>query len=526
MNLFLLQAGDSLSGGSIFAILISIVVAVFFFMSVFFARRYKRCPSNRVLVVYGRVGGNRAAKCIHGGGTMVWPVIQDYYFLTLEPMTIEIDLTSALSRQNIRVNVPSTFTIGISTTPEILNNAAERLLGLSPQDIRDQASDIILGQLRLVIATLSIEEINQDREKFLDLITMNVGTELNKIGLGVINVNIRDITDESGYIEAIGRKAAAIAINQAKIEVAEADKNGSIGEAAAVRAKEVEVSNQHALADIGRKNAERDRRIQVAQLEAAGVKGENEAKANIAAYEASLQIGMRTAERDQRIQTATLEATGVEGENSAQANIAAYNATLEERQADASRRGEVALAAARRDVFLAEKEQETARLEKEQVVHQLIERKKVEIDAEAEAERIRRIAKGEADAILAKYTAEAEGIRKVLDAKAQGYENLLRICGENTNLAPTLLMVEKLPELVAEQVKAVQNLKIDKVTVWDSGPNGTGEGTTAGFLRGLIGALPPIHALAAQAGVELPGILGTVRDDKGANGVGGGAPHA
>jgi len=504
---------------------IAIPVAIFIFLSTFFARRYKRCPSNRVLVVYGKVGGNRAAKCIHGGGTMVWPVIQDYYFLSLEPMTIEIDLTSALSRQNIRVNVPSTFTIGISTTPEILNNAAERLLGLSPQDIRDQASDIILGQLRLVIATLSIEEINQDREKFLDLITMNVGTELNKIGLGVINVNIRDITDESGYIEAIGRKAAATAINQAKIEVAEADKNGSIGEAAAVRAKEVEVANQHALSDIGKKTAERDRRIQVAQLEAAGVKGENEAKANVAAYEASLQVGMKTAERDQRIQTATLEATGVEGENSAQANIAAYNATLEERQAEASRRGEVALANSRRDVLLAEKEQEAARLEKEQIVQQVIERKKIEIDAEAEAERIRRIAQGEADAILAKYNAEAEGVRKVLEAKAQGYENLLRICGDEKSLAPTLLMVEKLPELVAEQVKAVQNLKIDKVTVWDSGANGTGEGSTAAFLRGLIGALPPIHALAEQAGVELPGILGTVKGDRAANGAGDGAPH-
>jgi len=506
-------------------LVVSIVLLFAFFLAIL-VKQYKRCPSNRILVVYGKVGGDRAARCIHGGGTFVVPLLQSYNFLTLEPLTIDIELKSALSKKNIRVNVPSTFTIGVSTDPNIMNNAAERLLGLDEMQINTQAKDIILGQMRLVIATLSIEEINQDREKFLDLVNKNVNFELNKIGLEMINVNIRDIIDESGYIEALGQKAAAEAINQAKIEVAEADKNGSIGEAAAVRAKEVEVSNQHALADIGRKNAERDRRIQVAQLEAAGVKGENEAKANIAAYEASLQIGMRTAERDQRIQTATLEATGVEGENSAQANIAAYNATLEERQADASRRGEVALAAARRDVFLAEKEQETARLEKEQVVHQLIERKKVEIDAEAEAERIRRIAKGEADAILAKYTAEAEGIRKVLDAKAQGYENLLRICGENTNLAPTLLMVEKLPELVAEQVKAVQNLKIDKVTVWDSGPNGTGEGTTAGFLRGLIGALPPIHALAAQAGVELPGILGTVRDDKGANGVGGGAPHA
>ena len=497
----------------IFWVVIGIPIAILLFLAMFFIQRYRRCPSNQVLVVYGKVKGNRAARCIHGGGTMVWPVIQDYYYLSLEPMTIEIDLTNALSRQNIRVNVPSTFTIGINTTPDILNNAAERLLNLSTNEIRNQASDIILGQLRLVIATLSIEEINQDREKFLELITKNVGTELNKIGLGVINVNIRDITDESGYIEAIGRKAAATAINQAKIEVAEADKNGSIGEAAAVREREVRVASEIAKAEVGKKEAERDQRVSVAQLEADGVKGENEAKAEIAAYDASLEVGMKTAERDQRIQTATLEATGVEGENQAQANIVAYNATLAEKRADASRRGEVALAESQRDILLAEKEQEAAKLEKEQIVQQMIERKKVEIEAEADAERIRRLARGEADGVLAKYEAEAEGIRKVLEAKALGYENLVRVCSENPELVPTLLMIEQLPELVAEQVKAVQNLQIDKVTVWDSGANGSeGDGTTAGFLRGLIGALPPIHELAEQAGVELPGILGKVKE--------------
>ena len=502
-----------MGGGGFLLGSIVVVIGLFLFLSIFFVRRYKRCPSNRILVVYGRIAGNKASKCLHGGGTMVWPVIQDFYYLSLEPMTIEIDLTSALSRQNIRVNVPSTFTIGISTTPDILNNAAERLLGLSSVDIKDQASDIILGQLRLVIATLSIEEINQDREKFLELITKNVGTELNKIGLGVINVNIRDITDESSYIEAIGRKAAATAVNQAKIEVAEAEKLGEIGQALAVREKEVEVANQLAKSDIGKKAAERERRVQVATLEAEGVKGENEAKASIAAYDASLTVGKKQAERDQRVQTSVLEASGVDGENQAQADIASYNATLSEKRADASRRGEVALAESQRDILIAEKEQEAARLEKEQIVLQMIERQKIEIEAEAEAERIRRLAQGEADGVLARYEAEAEGVRKVLEAKAEGYRNLMQVCGDNQDLVPTLLMVEKMPELVAEQVKAVQNLKIDKVTVWDSGNGGkNGDGATAGFLRGLIGALPPIHELAEQAGVDLPGILGTVKE--------------
>jgi flotillin len=497
------------------------VLLILFFLTML-VRQYRRCPSNRVLVVYGKVSGERAARCLHGGGTFIIPLLQDYSYLTLEPLTIDIELASALSKKNIRVDVPSTFTIGVSTQPEIINNAAERLLGLEEGAIASQARDIILGQLRLVIATLSIEEINQDREKFLDLVNTNVNYELNKIGLEVINVNIRDITDESGYIKALGQKAAADAINQAKIEVAEADRAGQIGRASADREREVEVARQHAASAMGQKQAERDQRIKVAELEAAGVGGEAEGSRQqeiaVAEQQALAVQGKKEAEARQRIKVAELEAEATQGENESRASIADYTATLEERRAEAKRRGEVATAQAQRDVLVAEREQEQARLEKEQIVQQMIERQKVEIDADAEAERIRRIAQGNADGILARYTAEAEGVRKVLEAKAAGYQELIKSCGQRQDLAPALLMVEKLPELVAEQVKAIQNLKIDKITVWDAGQNNGGPGSTAGFLRGMIGALPPIHELAKQAGIDLPEFLGTLKDGNGPSG--------
>ena len=500
---------------------IVVPVLLFLFFLTMLVKQYRRCPSNRILVVYGKIRGERAAKCIHGGGTFVVPLLQDYAYLSLEPLPIEIDLTSALSLKNIRVDVPSTFTIGISTQPDIMNNAAERLLGLRENEIAAQARDIILGQMRLVIATLSIEEINQDREKFLDLCNKNVGSELNKIGLDVINVNIRDITDESGYIQALGQKAASEAINQAKVEVAEADRAGAIGQATANRAKEVQVAEQHAQSAMGQKQAERDQRIKVASLEADGVAGEAEAgraqEVAIAEQAALTVQGKKQAEMDQRVKVASLEANAVEGENTSKAQIAAYEATLAERRAEAKRRGEVAMAESERDVLTAERERETAKLEKEQVVQQLIERKKIEIDAEAEAERLRRIAQGEADAVLAKYLAEAEGIRKVLESKADGYERLMMACGERKDLAPALLIIERLPELVAEQVKAIANLKIDKITVWDSGAGAAGDGSTGStgaFLRGLIGSLPPMHELAKQAGIDLPNVLGEVHQDE------------
>ena len=514
-GLLLAQQDNSPSLTTILAIIIAFLVL---FLMAFIATRYRRCPSNKILVVYGKGVGDATAKCIHGGGTFVWPLIQDYDFLHLEPLTVDIELNGALSLKNIRVNVPSTFTVGVSTVKEIMSNAAERLLSLDDRAITSQASDIILGQMRLVIATLSIEEINQDREKFLDLVNKNVGFELNKIGLDVINVNIRDITDESGYIEAIGRKAAAEAINQAKIEVAEQNKIGAVGEAAAVREKQVKVSEEMAQSAMGQKTAERDQRVKVAALEADGITGESTSKRTqdvaIAEQNALAVQGAKNAEAAQRVKVASLEASAVKGENESKASIADYEATLDEAQAAAKRRGEVAMAEAATDVLRAEKIKEVALLEKTELAQKEVDKRKIEIEAEAEAERVRREASGEADAILMRYQAEAKGIQAVLDAKAEGYKRLLDSVGEDKNLAPTLLMVEQLPGLVETQVKAIQNLKIDKITVWDSGAgNGEGAGSTAGFLKGLIGSLPPMHELAKQAGVELPEILGKLADE-------------
>jgi len=500
------------------------LAAVFFvllLMIMIVASRYKRCPSNRVLVKYGKVSGAKAANCFHGGGAFIWPLIQDFAFLSLEPLVIDIPLEGALSLNNIRVNVPATFTVGVSTDPVLMNNAAERLLMLDDRKIKEQAQDIILGQLRLVLATLSIEEINKDREKFMNLINENVAQEVNKVGLELINVNIRDITDESGYIVAIGQRAAAEAINRAKVEVAQQERDGATGQATADREKVVGVSNEQATAAEGRKEAERKQRVAVAALEAKAIKGEVESKRDLeiatAERDAETVAARKRAEQQQRIEVADAEAHAVEGENTSQAQIADYNAKLAEIQAEARRRAEVAAAEAKEAIFRAEREQELARLGKEQLAPQEIEKTRIEIAAEAEAEKARREARGQADAILAKYLAEAEGTQKVLEAKAEGYRRLVAACAENPQIAPTLLMIEQLPTLVSEQVKAIQNLKIDKITVWDSGRNGGrsgGNGSTADFLSSLIGSLPAMHELAHQAGIELPSVLGKVKDDE------------
>jgi flotillin len=497
-------------------ILVLLLLAALLLPVILAVKYFKRCPSNKILVVFGKGVGTGTAKTIHGGAAMVWPLIQDYAYLSLEPITVEIDLRGALSLKNIRVNVPSSFTVGIGVTPEIMSNAAERLLGLDERAVHSQAADIIIGQLRLVIATMDIEQINQDRETFLKKVNDNVASELNKIGLEVINVNIRDITDESGYIEAIGKRAASEAINQARVEVAEQEKLGATGEATQNRERVISVSDEQAKATEGKKKAERDQRIAVARLEAEGRAAEAAAQKQqevaVAREAAQTDTGRKEADMQRRVQVADYESKAIDGENTSKAQIAERNATLAEAQAEATRRGEIARVEAQRAVFEKERMLEQTRLEKEIIVQEEISKRRVEIEADAIAERRRREARGEADAILMKYEAEAEGLRKVLEAKADGYKALVAACAERPDIAPTLLLIEKMPELVAEQVKAVQNLKIDKVTVWDSGGNnGNGKSGAAGFLSSLIGALPPVHELAEQAGVELPGYLGRLR---------------
>ena len=454
------------------------LIFIVFFMIVYLASRYKRCPSDKILVVYGKVGTGRSARCIHGGGTMVWPIIQDYEYLSLTPMTIGIPLKNALSMQNIRIDVPSTFTVGVSTDPGTMTNAAERLLHLGFKQIEQMAGEIIFGQLRLTVASLTIEQINQDRESFLEAIRKNVEPELNKIGLYLINVNITDITDESDYIESIGKKAAAEAINRAKVDVAEQDKSGAIGQAEANREKEIRVAENVAESEKGRKRAQADQRIYVHAQEAEAVAGENQAKANIAGTNAELAV----------------------------------------KEAEALQRGEVAKRQAEVEIQKAQYLAEQERLNALEVVKEEIEKRKIEIAAEAEAERSRRTARGRADATLAEYEAEAKGIRQLLDSKAAGYQSLVESCKGDARAAATLLMIEKLEAIVEKQVEAIKNIKIDKITVWDSN-TGSGKGSsTAGFVSSLIKSVPPLQDIAAMAGVELPSYLGTMAKEQPAAG--------
>ncbi|MBN2605167.1 MAG: flotillin family protein [Bacilli bacterium] len=441
-----------------------IAVIIIFVTLVAVISRYRRCPSDKILVIYGRVGkgsegATRSAQCIHGGAKFIWPVVQDYRYLDLTPMSIEVALTNALSKQNIRVDVPSRFTVAISTEPGIMQNAAERLLGLNHEAIKELAKDILFGQLRLVIATMDIEEINSDRDKFLANVSKNVEQELSKIGLKLINVNVTDIRDESQYIEALGKEAAAKAINDARKTVAEKNRDGAIGEA----------------------NAQRDERVSVAQADSVAVEGENLARVTIANSESL---------RRERESEALRRAIAAEKVQAAKALEEAY---LSERDAELGR---------------AAKERATK--EADVLVQANIEKERIEIEAEASAEKTRRMAKGEADAIFMRMKAQADGINEVLTKQASGFHDIVQAANGNPNSAISLMIADKLEKIVATQVEAIKGIKIDKVTVWDnlgSGKDGDGVPSTAKFLSGMLNSLPAFDDVFKMAGMNLPSIL-------------------
>jgi len=497
-------------------IVIAVAVVFVFLMLMSMFRRYKRCPSDRILVVYGKVGsgpdGHRSAKCIHGGAAFIWPVIQDYSFLDLTPISIEVNLTNALSKQNIRMDVPSRFTVGISTEPGVMHNAAERLLGMQRPQIHDLAKDIILGQMRLVVAMMDIEEINNNRDKFLSNVASNVEAELNKIGLKMINVNITDIKDESGYIEALGKEAAAKAINEARKSVAEQDRIGEVGKAEAERSRDISIQQAQKDRDVQIAETQRDRDSQIAMAT-------KDKEVLIAAARRDESIGKVEAERDTRIKSAAANAIAVQGENESKISIANSDAERRQREAEALKRAmaseKVQAAKALEEAYVAESHAEEARAERERasqnaniVIAAEIQKQKAIIEAQAEAERLREKAKGEADAIYAKLEAEARGMYQILTKQAEGLDQIVKAAGNNAKDAVLLLISDKLPELVKMQTEAIKNIKIDKVTVWENGQNSDGKNATASFVSGLYKAVPPLKDIFDMAGMDLPNYLG------------------
>ena len=499
-------------------IMAAILVAVILLTFIGILSRYRKCKSDEVLVVYGKTGGEKkSAKLYHGGAAFVWPIIQGYEFLSMKPMQIDCKLTGALSAQNIRVDVPTTITVAISTDAEVMQNAAERMLGLTMDDKQNLITDVVYGQMRLVIADMTIEELNSDRDKFLSKVKDNIDTELRKFGLYLMNINISDIRDAANYIVNLGKEAESKAQNEAQANIEEQEKLGAIKIATQIKERETKVAETRKdqdiaiaetkkLQEISVANADKDRisQVAIANAEKEAQVAKAEAEKNIRIEQANTEKESRIAElnSDMEIKQAEAGKKAAIGRNEAQKEVALSNSELAVTQAgEAAARSEAAVQAARE---IAQKEVEEAKAKKvesslkaEKIVPAEIARQEAILQANAIAEKITREAEARAKATLAqaeaearaiqlKLEAEAEGKKKSLLAEAEGFEAMVRAAESNPAIAIQYKMVDQWKEIAGEQVKAFEHMNLGNITVFDGG-----NGSTSNFLNTLVKTVAP-----------------------------------
>ena len=499
-------------------IMAAILVAVILLTFIGILSRYRKCKSDEVLVVYGKTGGEKkSAKLYHGGAAFVWPIIQGYEFLSMKPMQIDCKLTGALSAQNIRVDVPTTITVAISTDAEVMQNAAERMLGLTMDDKQNLITDVVYGQMRLVIADMTIEELNSDRDKFLSKVKDNIDTELRKFGLYLMNINISDIRDAANYIVNLGKEAESKAQNEAQANIEEQEKLGAIKIANQIKERETKVAETRKdqdiaiaetkkLQEISVANADKDRisQVAIANAEKESQVAKAEAEKNIRIEQANTEKESRIAElnSDMEIKQAEAAKKAAIGRNDAQKEVALSNADLGVTQANADKQaGEAAVQTARE---IAQKEVEEAKARKvesslkaEKIVPAEISRQEAILQANAIAEKITREAEARAKATLAqaeaeakaiqlKLEAEAEGKKRSLLAEAEGFEAMVRAAESNPAIAIQYKMVDQWKEIAGEQVKAFEHINLGNITVFDGGNGGT-----SNFLNTLVKTVAP-----------------------------------
>ena len=468
-------------------IMAAILVAVILLTFIGILSRYRKCKSDEVLVVYGKTGGEKkSAKLYHGGAAFVWPIIQGYEFLSMKPMQIDCKLTGALSAQNIRVDVPTTITVAISTDAEVMQNAAERMLGLTMDDKQNLITDVVYGQMRLGIADMTIEELNSDRDKFLSKVKDNIDTELRKFGLYLMNINISDIRDAANYIVNLGKEAESKAQNEAQANIEEQEKLGAIKIATQIKERETKVAETRKdqdiaiaetkkLQEISVANADKDRisQVAIANAEKEAQVAKAEAEKNIRIEQANTEKESRIAElnSDMEIKQAEAGKKAAIGRNEAQKEVALSNSELAVTQANADKQAvQAAREIAQKEVEEAKAKKVESSLKAEKIVPAEIARQEAILQANAIAEKITREAEARAKATLAqaeaearaiqlKLEAEAEGKKKSLLAEAEGFEAMVRAAESNPAIAIQYKMVDQWKEIAGEQVKAFEHMR-------------------------------------------------------------------
>ena len=528
------------------AILIGVIAFVLILSTVVVISRYVKCKPNEILIKYGKLGSGKAdavksAKIVHGKGTFVIPIIQGYATMSLEPIQMNLDFKGALSAENIRVDVPTNLTVAIDTEDAMMQTAAERLLGMDQRAIQNLVSEVIYGQMRIVIAKLTISEMNTDRDKFQQMISENVTNELKKYGLKLMNINIVNIQDAANIIVNMGKEAAAKTENEALFRIAEQEKVGKSRIAKENKEKEIAVAEADAEEKSKVAEANKTRDLNIASAERERITGIEKAKAeketNVAKAIAEKDAKVAEANADRDIRQANADKNAKVATNLALQEIAQSNAELEVKQADAKRLAGEAQVDAETKVAIKRQEQEREvekakaakveqQLQAEKVIPAEMAKKETVIKAEAEAEKLKKEADGysaatlakakadaeatrlrgeaEAKANQAKLLAEAEGKKQSLLAEAEAYKQMLEASEQHPDLAIQFKIVEKInyTDIAKAQSAAFEKMNLGNINIYDSGDGKS----AANFMKNMVNTVAP--TLGAVSSIPIPGQAG------------------
>ncbi len=423
-----------------------------------FAANYIKAEPHEALVFTGRrhKATKRGWVAVVGGAKFRIPVLEIVNKISLKTMNLpEVRVEAAYSAEGVPVTIEAVANVKISSEQEMLGKAVERFLGTSDQQIKQIIKETLEGQLRDIIGVMTVEQLYQERDMFVNKVLQQSGEELAKIGVIIDIINIQDIRDERGYLEALGRKRTAEVIRDAEIGEAEAKRDAM---------KESETARREG--EVVRAEQER----QIAEAE----KGRDVAKQH---YVGETLAATRKAEQQGPLSEAKAK----------QEVVVEQQKVLEEQQK------------AREKVESARAEAEEQKYRADRVIPAEADRQAVILEAEGQAAAIFKRAQAQAKAIQLKLEAEAEGLRK----KAEAWNTYGKAAQLN-------LALEAIKEVAGKGAEALGAIKFDKVIAIDSGG---GDGETA--VNRMLTATPAglvkfLEQIKAATGIDLAEILKNV----------------
>lgn len=482
----------SMSSGSIVAVALALGILALLSAMVLFARNYVKVPPSSVAVFYGRKhrivdeAGNTSTvgfRVVRGGAALRVPVLEKVAYLSLNILSIPLVIDRAYTREGVPVTVDAVANVKIASDDVSLRAAAERFLGMDPREIRGVIFQTLEGHLRAILGNLTVEEINTDRQAFAEKMVGEAAVDLRRMGVGIDILTIKQISDEQGYLEALGKKRTA-----------EVKRDAVIGEAAAQR----DAMIQSALADQEGKTKRLEADIAIAQ-----VLRDKETKQ--AEFSAAVRAKQAETEQAGPLATATAKQHVIEMEVRVDRIRKQQEVLVQEQEAE--RREKELLAtvvkpaeAERRAVVIrAEGEREAAIIRAEAVKRQL------EWEGAGEASRIQSIGRAEADKLLALGEAEAAVAKQKLLAEAEGLQKKAEAWKQFNDAAMMNMVVDKLPELA--QAFATQVAGIDKINIIDMGGGGSSGGVNK-VMSTVGGGMTAMFAmLKDQFGIDVPQLV-------------------